>query len=290
MIYLFKVSELDFIQDLNEDEILRFIPASNLDKPYSKHELINEIFKSDFLVTNPDKFPEIIRQLLKTGATNEDDIREFLMAYPYQNCSAIFDNKYLNWSKIGTGRINWADPYPYQWWWIDEAAVQYNNIAPNINTYGITIETKIRMQPVEERTFTILVLFNSLDTSTTANSKYTITYNSSYKFGLSRRITTSSGSTVTSATFTDPDKIYRPPLMADLKIEILPGGEATLEIISDGHYNKGTISGTTTFNPKNIRVFANAVSSQPTYFNYLAIKKFKIIYRDEIISQWKGEK
>lgn len=286
MLTVFNVSSLAFIKGEAEKNVLRFLPSKSLDKNLNYSELIKRIFTEDILTSDED-LPEIIKQLINAGATNEDDIREFLMAYPYQNCSAIFDNKYLNWSKIGTGRINWTEQY--KWWWIDEAAVQYNNIAPNINTYGITIETKIRIQPSEDQTYTILVLFSNLDTSTTAYSKYTITFRQTNKFNLARRITNSSGSTATSATFTDPDKIYRPTLIADLKIEILPGGEATLEIISDGHYNKGTISGTTTFNPKNIRVFANAVSSQPTYFNNLDIRKFKIIYRDEIISQWKGE-
>lgn len=92
MISIFKVTDVNFVENSTEKDILRFIPDNKLGKLYKNRELIKRIFTEDIEV-NPEPepviYPEVIQKLIDADAQTSADVARILSLYDPADISAI---------------------------------------------------------------------------------------------------------------------------------------------------------------------------------------------------------
>lgn len=313
MISLFKVTDLNFVENADEKEILRFIPDDKISKSYNNRELIKRIFTEDIEV-NPEPepviYPEVIQTLIDADAQtvadvakilslyNPDDIsailqtlinanpqpktkeqictNENILAYPYEYASEIFDYKFLIWSKLGSGTIT-RNNNSYTF---NSAGVQHLNIFSGTeDTEVITVKIKITD---DTKSGYPIVLYNSIDTSSTIYAYKSIQYTGK-KFRL-RRLNSTNG-TAQNGTTETISREFSTGDTAELIWWIYNDGT---ESLWDSSFSYGAaisnLTSTSTFYPKHIRINANKAAT-PTTYNFFAIEKL-IIRQTKVISQW----
>lgn len=321
MINLFKVSDLNFID--SADEFFRFVPSEKISHKYQNNEIIKRLFTENVTVNpEPDTYPEIIQRLIDTepqpstaaevakilSLYNPADISailrqlintepqpstaeaicHILRLYPYEDLSPIYDYKFLQWAKVGSGTITRDDDtYTFA-----NAGVQKATFIPQLNGHTTQIKATVKMLDIS-RTQLLFTIYNTTHTTSTAYPQiwciYRTTLSSNNNFFYPEIRTTNNGS-VTRGTI---GNLYGNPDLHQGDI-----GEITFTINSDGTLDLRSqkqaaqksmftayTSNTNTLNLRNIRICAN-INPTISYFSGIEIQKFQITYDGTIISQW----
>lgn len=322
MITLFKVSDIGFIANDSDKEIFRFIPATDLNKKYDQKEILTRIFSEDVAVDEepiPPEYTPIIQQLIDTDPQpetaadvakilslyNPADIsniikslinsspqptdregilnNEVAKGYPYESHSAIYDYKYLNWTKIGTGTITReGNNYTF-----NNAGVQHQNIVSDIITDSIYITFEIKILDTPTSSIPIFRLYNTLSNTEHYYPFIGVNFTTLRKFTMTRRQTTDG----TQETATEINDItFNIGQTPEITFAVRSNGEETYL----GRYNPlpykelRAFSTKTTIKPKNIRIMVNNSATSTTYGNSaIKIQQLKISDGyNTIYSQW----
>lgn len=315
---IFKVSEINFVED--GADTLIFLPAAGLEKKFDQIELLQRIFteeisiepepptyseiiqqlidydpqpqtKSDIAkilsLYNPDDISEIVKSLIAAKCKTADDINGIIKSYPYELNSAIFDYKYLNWTKLGTGTIaRNEDTYTFT-----NAGVQKSNIIPKLNGEQLQFDCRVKILD-DSSTKLLMILFNNINTSSVAYPFIDIIYRTNlttgnYHFYPERRLT--NNGTVSRGTLfnsRNPTEIRKGDI-ADITLVITTDGIIYLWEYTNNHssFSQYEIAQTSTLNLKNIRILTN-INATPSYTNGLEIQRLSIKYNGQTISQW----
>lgn len=278
MITLFKVSDIDFIQNSEDQEIFRFSPSSDVKKKIADYDLLKKIFYEDIEI-----FPEptaIIEQLMKTQPQpqTENDIAQILKFYPYEVSSAIYDYKFRMWQKLGNGTITRNEEI-YNF---NNAAVQLNDFSDAMSYSDIEVRMTLKILS-DNADGSILRFFNNLS-STTSSGTTSYPYiglnysKTSKKFTLSQRLK-NNGNTQNSVENYD----VQFPADSIVNIRFYINSDGTSYLIADGKYICD-LNTKNSLNLKKIRVLAKASSTLSTT-NDIEIQKFAI-FDPQTISRW----
>lgn len=305
---IFKVNEINFIDDENEQNIFSFLPATGLEKKIDQIDLLHEIFNNDIEITpqtevteiiqqlidhnpqpetkaevaqilslyNPDDISAIVKSLIAAKCKTADDINEIIKSYPYELNSAIFDYKYLNWIALGDGTITRTDEKYY----FNKAGVRIANIFPAtaakirivIDVYT-TIETGI--QP-------IFFLYTSTNGEETLTPHFALSCNGdTFRYIIQRRST--NNGTIINGTE------YSYTLTDRKKLEFIKNTDGTVQLYSLDSNPKeliSEISSSSSFNPRSIRINFGKGYGVTTTSNTLTINQFLISVNDTVVSKW----
>lgn len=302
---IFKVSEINFVED--GADTLIFLPAAGLEKKFDQIELLQRIFteeisiepepptyseiiqqlidydpqpqtKSDIAkilsLYNPDDISEIVKSLIAANCKTADHINGIIKSYPYELNSAIFDYKYLNWTKIGNGTIT-RDNQSYSF---NNSGVQLNNAFP---LAGVQLDFTMRIEIRDDTKTTVPIILFTSNNSTSTNTPYFGMIYRNKKFTI-QRVSTNNGTTQTSTEIYS--KTYPTGTTAYLRWRIFSDGSSE---IRNGYDNNilAQLTSTSTYHPKHIRINAN---KSPTvgYYNFMDIKYFQFDSALITVSKW----
>ena len=277
MINLFNVSDINFIENSSDNEILRFTPKNNLYKNSDNKELIKnkKFFTEDITIT------PAVKNLIEspTPLENNDQIAEKIKAYPYKKVSEIYDYNYVIWKKILSGTITETGTAQYTF---NGAGVQAQGIMDLSKGFQIFLRLKI-LDDSQDRNF--INIYQNLSTTSTAYPVITLTYNKK-EFTINRRIANGTMQNATKYI----EKKYPINSIVDLYWWQFPDGRSFL----DATMNEQTFSicGLEFFSnirPTNIRIAVGYAAENPASTN-IEIQKFKIeTYNNQLISTWNKE-
>lgn len=317
MISLFKVTDLNFVENADNKDVLRFVPDDKISKFYNNRELIKRIFTEDIEV-NPEPepviYPEVIQTLIDADAQtvadvakilslyNPDDISDILkalintypqpktveqicrneniLAYPYEKVSEIFDNYFFIWTKIGAGTITHNTNLNYTF---SNAGVQALNVLPGTAPkQKIEINIYIKINDDTKSGYPI-ILYNSVDSTSTITAYKSIQYiNNQFRL---RRLNSNNG-TAQNGTIEPGAPTYKNDDTAWLTWTFNTDGTESLKDVHEGLIISNLTS-TSTFYPKHCRINANKAATATTY-NIFSISRFVIFkYPLTFISTWK---
>lgn len=283
MLSIFNVSSLEFLDNISDKDLLRFSPTRNLRKNYADYELIKRIFTEDITVNPepepPPVYPEIIQTLIDSNCQTADDINQIIKSYPYEINSAIFDYKYLNWIKLGSGTITRTNEKYY----FDQAGVRIANIFP-LTAAKISIiidvytEDTANIQP-------IFFLYTSTNGEDTLTPHFALSYNpETFRYIIQRRST--NNGTIVNGTE------YSYTLMNHKKLEFIKNTDGTVQLYSlDSNPKKliSEMSSSSTFKPRSIRINFGKGYGVETTSQTLTINQFQISVNDTVVSKWNKE-
>lgn len=276
MINLFNVSDINFIENSSDNEILRFTPKNNLYKNSDNKELIKnkKFFTEDITIT------PAVKNLIEspTPLENNDEIAEKIKAYPYKKISEIYDYSCVIWKKILTGTVTETADEQYTF---DGAGVQANGIINLEKNFNMFLKVKI-LDDSQNRNF--INIYQNLNTASTNYPSIHLYYDQK-EFRITRRKT--NNGTLETATKKYIKK-FPTNSIANFIWTYFDNG---ITFLYDKEEQVDLCELTTTSNirPTNIRIAVGPSGTSPATSN-IEIQKFFIEdFYGNIISQWNKE-
>ena len=313
MIYLFKVSDLNFIQYDSDKDILRFTPANSIEKASKNIELIKRIFEEDIIV-NPDAptptYSEVIQTLIDADAQTVEDVAEILdlynpadipeilqklitanadtrekivqnsnvLAYPYEQHSAIYDYKYVNWTAYGDltpRRLSENGGYH-----ITECALQRTSLFPSSQA---EIKIELTFMPFIGINQGIFFLYTSLNTETVNKPYYRLIFSyDDRQYQVKKRATDNGTIQIGESDFSANNFSYGETV--DLVFWKYKNG--TMELRKSDGSILSLLESTSSFIPRSILIGSSGVTTKPSENLDANFLKFKISVNDTVVSQW----